>query len=165
MIDVMGNISDNLEPLPAGVPRLPIHRQPPPMVEQNTATSIFETGIKVIDLLAPIAQGGKAAMFGGAGVGKTVLVMELIHSMVAGYDGISVFADGADYCRIFPRRAVEERVAFDGQCIPVCPGRIRGVRAVGQDAVACRVSADACNRSRQPAGAHCVGRRSLGNCN
>lgn len=99
MIDVMGNISDNLEPLPAGVPRLPIHRQPPPMVEQNTATSIFETGIKVIDLLAPIAQGGKAAMFGGAGVGKTVLVMELIHSMVAGYDGISVFAGVGERCR------------------------------------------------------------------
>lgn len=53
---------------------------------------MFETGIKVIDLLAPLAQGGKAAMFGGAGVGKTVLVMELIHAMVEEYEGISVFA-------------------------------------------------------------------------
>jgi F-type H+-transporting ATPase subunit beta len=99
MIDVMGNVSDSLDPLPADVPRLPIHRQPPAMAEQNAATQIFETGIKVIDLLAPIAQGGKAAMFGGAGVGKTVLVMELIHSMVAGYDGISVFAGVGERCR------------------------------------------------------------------
>jgi F-type H+-transporting ATPase subunit beta len=53
---------------------------------------VFSTGIKAIDLLAPIAQGGKAAMFGGAGVGKTVLVMELIRAMVADYDGVSVFA-------------------------------------------------------------------------
>ena len=56
------------------------------------ASEPFRTGIKVVDLLTPLAQGGKAAMFGGAGVGKTVLVMELIHSMVAGYDGISVFS-------------------------------------------------------------------------
>ena len=99
MIDVMGNVTDKLKPLPADVPRLPIHRLPPAMTEQNAATQIFETGIKVIDLLAPIAQGGKAAMFGGAGVGKTVLVMELIHSMVAGYDGISVFAGVGERCR------------------------------------------------------------------
>ena len=59
---------------------------------QYPATAMFETGIKVIDLLAPLAQGGKAAMFGGAGVGKTVLVMELIHAMVESYQGISVFA-------------------------------------------------------------------------
>ena len=60
--------------------------------ERSQATAIFETGIKVIDLLAPLAQGGKAAMFGGAGVGKTVVVMELIHAMVESYQGISVFA-------------------------------------------------------------------------
>ncbi len=59
---------------------------------EPSATQVFETGIKVIDLLAPLAQGGKAAMFGGAGVGKTVLVMELIHAMVEKYQGISVFA-------------------------------------------------------------------------
>ncbi len=61
-------------------------------VRKGAATSIFSTGIKVIDLLTPLAQGGKAAMFGGAGVGKTVLVMELIHAMVERYQGISVFA-------------------------------------------------------------------------
>jgi F-type H+-transporting ATPase subunit beta len=99
MIDVMGSVIDNLSPLPPGLQRMPIHRQPPALAEQNAATQIFETGIKVIDLLAPIAQGGKAAMFGGAGVGKTVLVMELIHSMVAGYDGISVFAGVGERCR------------------------------------------------------------------
>jgi F-type H+-transporting ATPase subunit beta len=60
--------------------------------QSEAATAVFETGIKVIDLLAPLAQGGKAAMFGGAGVGKTVLVMELIHAMVEKYQGISVFA-------------------------------------------------------------------------
>lgn len=59
----------------------------------------FATGIKVIDLLAPLAQGDKAAMFGGAGVGKTVLVMELINGMVAGYNGISVFACVGERCR------------------------------------------------------------------
>ena len=61
-------------------------------MRESSATEMFETGIKVIDLLAPLAQGGKAAMFGGAGVGKTVLVMELIHAMVEKYKGISVFA-------------------------------------------------------------------------
>jgi F-type H+-transporting ATPase subunit beta len=74
------------------VPRWPIHRNPPPLAAQSGATEIFSTGIKVIDLLTPLAQGGKAAMFGGAGVGKTVLVMELIHAMVERYKGISVFA-------------------------------------------------------------------------
>jgi F-type H+-transporting ATPase subunit beta len=69
-----------------------IHRAPPAIKDQTGASEIFSTGIKVIDLLAPIAQGSKAAMFGGAGVGKTVLVMELIHAMVERYNGISVFA-------------------------------------------------------------------------
>ncbi|KGD51430.1 ATP synthase F1, beta subunit [Burkholderia pseudomallei] len=72
--------------------RLLSHRGAPPLAEQKSANALFATGIKVIDLLAPLAQGGKAAMFGGAGVGKTVLVMELIHAMVERYRGISVFA-------------------------------------------------------------------------
>jgi len=74
------------------VPRRAIHHAPPPLRAQGGASELFRTGIKVIDLLAPHARGGKAAMFGGAGVGKTVLVMELIHAMVASYQGISVFA-------------------------------------------------------------------------
>ncbi len=92
LIDVMGAPGDRAGPLPADAPRLPIHRLAPKFAEQDSATGIFSTGIKVIDLLAPLARGGKAAMFGGAGVGKTVLVMELIHAMVERYKGVSVFA-------------------------------------------------------------------------
>jgi F-type H+/Na+-transporting ATPase subunit beta len=92
LLDVLGNVRDRGAPLPADTPRRGIHHAPPELMRQSSATAIFETGIKVIDLLAPLAQGGKAAMFGGAGVGKTVLVMELIHAMVEKYQGISVFA-------------------------------------------------------------------------
>ncbi|HEX2939861.1 MAG TPA: F0F1 ATP synthase subunit beta [Rhodopila sp.] len=92
LLDVVGEIGDRGAPLPADTLRWPIHRLPPPLAAQAGAGALFETGIKVIDLLVPLAQGGKAAMFGGAGVGKTVLVMELIHAMVDKYHGISVFA-------------------------------------------------------------------------
>jgi F-type H+-transporting ATPase subunit beta len=92
LLDVLGRIGDGGPPLPDDAPRWPIHRKPPPLAAQTGATKLFATGVKVIDLLAPLAQGGKAAMFGGAGVGKTVLVMELIHAMVESYQGISVFA-------------------------------------------------------------------------
>jgi F-type H+-transporting ATPase subunit beta len=92
LLDVTGAVRDRGAPLPADTPRWPIHRPPPPLAAQAAATEVFETGIKVLDLLVPLAQGGKAAMFGGAGVGKTVLVMELIHAMVQHYQGISVFA-------------------------------------------------------------------------
>ena len=92
LLDVTGNVRDNGPPLPAGTPTSPIHRAAPPLEVRSPATTLFETGIKVIDLLAPLGQGGKAAMFGGAGVGKTVVVMELIHAMVKSYQGISVFA-------------------------------------------------------------------------
>ena len=92
LLDVMGEPQDNGPPLPPDTPRRSIHAAPPLLRAQSTATDIFETGIKVIDLLTPMAQGGKAAMFGGAGVGKTVLVMELIRAMVEKYEGISVFA-------------------------------------------------------------------------
>lgn len=92
LLDVTGATCDNGPALPAALTRWPIHRDAPPLDERSAATSIFETGIKVIDLLAPLAQGGKGAMFGGAGVGKTVVVMELIHAMVKSYQGISVFA-------------------------------------------------------------------------
>lgn len=92
LLTTTGDIGDDRGPLPADVPRRPIHRAPPPLEEQNAASTVFETGIKVLDLLSPLAQGGKAAMFGGAGVGKTVLVMELIGAMVARYEGVAVFA-------------------------------------------------------------------------
>lgn len=72
--------------------RLPIHREAPTFEELETETEIFETGIKVIDLLAPYVKGGKIGLFGGAGVGKTVLIMELINNIAKGHGGISVFA-------------------------------------------------------------------------
>ncbi|MDR3529143.1 MAG: F0F1 ATP synthase subunit beta [Rhodopila sp.] len=92
LLNVLGEVGDLGPPLPADMTRWPIHRRPPPLAAQAETGVVFETGIKVIDLLVPLAQGGKAAMFGGAGVGKTVLVMELIHAMVEKYQGISVFA-------------------------------------------------------------------------
>lgn len=92
LLDVVGAVGDKGPALPPDVPRRPIHRAPPPLARQSAATDLFSTGIKVVDLLTPLVQGGKAAMFGGAGVGKTVLVMELIHAMVERYRGISVFA-------------------------------------------------------------------------
>jgi F-type H+-transporting ATPase subunit beta len=92
LLDVAGRIGDKRGPLASDVPRRPIHRPPPAFSAQSGVSDLFTTGIKVIDLLAPLAQGGKAAMFGGAGVGKTVLVMELIHAMISSYRGISVFA-------------------------------------------------------------------------
>jgi len=92
LLDVTGRLGDDGPALPAGVPLRPIHRPPPPLSAQSGTSTLFATGLKVIDLLTPLVQGGKAAMFGGAGVGKTVLVMELIHAMVERYQGISVFA-------------------------------------------------------------------------
>jgi F-type H+-transporting ATPase subunit beta len=92
LLDVTGATDDDGPPLPADAPRRPIHRSAPPLAAQKAGVEVFSTGIKILDLLAPLAQGGKSAMFGGAGVGKTVLVTELIRAMVSGYDGISVFA-------------------------------------------------------------------------
>lgn len=92
LLDVVGGPQDNGAALPNDTPRRSIHALPPNLNSQTRTTEVFETGIKVIDLLTPMAQGGKAAMFGGAGVGKTVLVMELIRAMVEKYKGISVFA-------------------------------------------------------------------------
>ena len=92
LLDVTGTPRDLGPPLPADVERRPIHASPPALKDETSATAIFETGIKIVDLIAPLAQGGKAAMFGGAGVGKTVLVMELMRAMIEKYRGISVFA-------------------------------------------------------------------------
>ncbi|WP_428605705.1 F0F1 ATP synthase subunit beta [Pseudomonas sp.] len=92
LLDVCGRLGDKGRALPADVPRRSILRAPPALAAQSVSRELFATGIKVIDLLTPLVQGGKAAMFGGAGVGKTVLVMELIHAMAERYQGISVFA-------------------------------------------------------------------------
>ena len=90
VVNVLGNPIDNRGEIPAEA-RWSIHRDAPPLMDQNPATDLFETGIKVIDLLAPYAKGGKIGLFGGAGVGKTVLIMELIHSIAIGHGGYSVF--------------------------------------------------------------------------
>ena len=92
LFDVSGAVRDSGAPLPQSVERRPIHHAPPALSAQRGAARLFATGIKIIDLLTPLAHGGKAAMFGGAGVGKTVLVMELIHAMAEQHGGISVFA-------------------------------------------------------------------------
>ncbi len=91
---VMGAIGQPIDgkgPIETGK-RLPIHRKPPKFTDQSAVTEIFETGIKVIDLLAPYAKGGKIGLFGGAGVGKTVLIMELIRNIASEHGGFSVFA-------------------------------------------------------------------------
>jgi F-type H+-transporting ATPase subunit beta len=90
VMNVIGQPIDGKGPINADV-RLPIHRKPPKFADQNPATELFETGIKVIDLLAPYAKGGKIGLFGGAGVGKTVLIMELIRNIATEHGGYSVF--------------------------------------------------------------------------
>ncbi len=90
-VDVLGHPIDGLGPIETEV-KMPIHREPPAFEDQKPATEIFETGIKVIDLMAPYAKGGKIGLFGGAGVGKTVLIMELIHNIAKEHGGYSVFA-------------------------------------------------------------------------
>jgi F-type H+-transporting ATPase subunit beta len=90
VLNVFGETIDNGEPIGDSA-RWPIHRTPLPLHERVTSTEIFQTGIKALDLLSPLEAGGKAGLFGGAGVGKTVLITELIHNMVGHYQGISLF--------------------------------------------------------------------------
>jgi F-type H+-transporting ATPase subunit beta len=91
ILNVIGEPVDDGEPIPAGVERWPIHRDPPAFTALEPKTEVFETGIKVIDLIAPFVKGGKIGLFGGAGVGKTVIIMELIHNVQKGHGGVSVF--------------------------------------------------------------------------
>ena len=91
VFNVLGNPVDGGEAMGEDVPRDPIHRDAPAYDQLATSTEILETGIKVIDLLAPYIRGGKIGLFGGAGVGKTVLIQELIHNIAQGHNGISVF--------------------------------------------------------------------------
>jgi F-type H+-transporting ATPase subunit beta len=90
VVNVLGDPIDGKPPIESET-RWPIHRSPPQFTEQNPATEIFETGLKVIDLLAPYAKGGKIGLFGGAGVGKTVLIMQLIRNIATEHGGFSVF--------------------------------------------------------------------------
>jgi F-type H+/Na+-transporting ATPase subunit beta len=98
MFDVFGNTIDRLEPL-KNVQWRSVHQNPPPLARRSTRYEVFETGIKIIDLLAPLERGGKAGLFGGAGVGKTVLLTEMIHNMVSRHNGVSIFCGIGERCR------------------------------------------------------------------
>ncbi len=92
IFNVTGDVVDQAGPFPKNVKTLPIHRESPTLAEQNPEKQILETGIKVVDLLAPYLKGGKIGLFGGAGVGKTVLIMELIRNIAVEHGGFSVFS-------------------------------------------------------------------------
>ncbi|MGH7718067.1 MAG: F0F1 ATP synthase subunit beta, partial [Gemmatimonadaceae bacterium] len=91
ILNVLGEPVDNGPPIPADALRWPIHRSRPEFVNLEPKTEVFETGIKVVDLIAPFVKGGKIGLFGGAGVGKTVVIMELINNVAKGHGGRSVF--------------------------------------------------------------------------
>jgi len=91
ILNVLGEPVDEGEPIPPTAERWPIHRETPKFVDLEPKTEVFETGIKVIDLIAPFVKGGKIGLFGGAGVGKTVIIQELIHNVAMGHGGRSVF--------------------------------------------------------------------------
>ncbi len=91
LFNLLGEPLDKIGPIPADTKRYPIHRPAPPLSEQETKYTLFETGIKVIDLLEPYAKGGKVGLFGGAGVGKTVIIQELIRNIATEHGGYSVF--------------------------------------------------------------------------
>jgi F-type H+-transporting ATPase subunit beta len=92
LLDVVGTTRDLSPDLPPDTPRRGIHAAPPPLASETSANAVFETGIKVIDLLEPYLRGGKIGLFGGAGVGKTVIIMELINNIAQKHGGVSVFA-------------------------------------------------------------------------
>jgi len=97
MFDVFGNAIDRLPP--PNVEWRSVHRAPPSLAKRSTKSEVFETGIKVIDVLMPLERGGKAGLFGGAGVGKTVLLTEMIHNMVGQHEGVSIFCGIGERCR------------------------------------------------------------------
>lgn len=98
MFDVFGNTIDQLELL-SGMERRNIHQRPPSLIKRTTKSEVFLTGIKAIDVLIPLERGGKAGLFGGAGVGKTVLLTEMIHNMVGENKGVSMFCGIGERCR------------------------------------------------------------------
>ncbi len=98
MLDMFGNAIDDGLPLD-GLERRRIHRAPPPLSAHDVRSDILQTGIEAIDLLCPLERGGKAGLFGGASVGKTVLIIELIHNMVGRYKGIGLFCGIGERCR------------------------------------------------------------------
>ena len=119
MFNVLGQPIDQQGPVPEGTPRRSIYRQPPSFAEQSPSVEILETGIKVIDLLEPYPKGGKIGLFGGAGVGKTVLIQELIHNVATRHGGYSIFTgvgersrEGNDLWREMRQSGVSEKTAL-----------------------------------------------------
>jgi F-type H+/Na+-transporting ATPase subunit beta len=119
ILNVLGDPIDNGAPIPAGTERWPIHRKRPDFVNLEPKTEIFETGIKVIDLIAPFVKGGKIGLFGGAGVGKTVVIQELINNVAKGHGGRSVFCgvgertrEGNDLYLEFKEAGILDKVAL-----------------------------------------------------
>jgi F-type H+-transporting ATPase subunit beta len=98
MFDVFGNAIDR-QPAPTDIQWRSVHHAPPALARRSTKSEIFETGIKLIDVLMPLERGGKAGLFGGAGVGKTVLLTEMIHNMVGQHAGVSIFCGIGERCR------------------------------------------------------------------
>ena len=118
ILNVVGDAVDNAGPIETDT-YLPIHRESPKLVDQNTEVEILETGIKAIDLLQPYQKGGKIGLFGGAGVGKTVLIQELIHNIAMAHNGVSVFGgvgertrEGNDLWNEFKESGVLDKVGL-----------------------------------------------------
>lgn len=118
IMNVVGDPYDKLGPIES-TERLPIHRPAPEFVDQEPVSQVFETGVKVFDLLVPFVRGGKMGMFGGAGVGKTVVIMEMIHNIALKHGGVSVFAgvgertrEGNDLYREMKESGVVKNVAL-----------------------------------------------------
>jgi F-type H+-transporting ATPase subunit beta len=119
ILNVVGEPVDEGPPIPADAERWPIHRDPPDFVDLEPKTQVFETGIKVIDLIAPFVKGGKIGLFGGAGVGKTVVIQELINNVAKAHGGKSVFCgvgertrEGNDLYLEFREAGILENVAL-----------------------------------------------------
>ena len=119
ILNVLGEPVDDGAPIPADALRWPIHRKRPDFVNLEPKTEVFETGIKVIDLVAPFVKGGKIGLFGGAGVGKTVIIQELINNVAKGHGGKSVFCgvgertrEGTDLYLEFQEAGILEKVAL-----------------------------------------------------
>jgi F-type H+-transporting ATPase subunit beta len=119
ILNVLGDPVDNGAPIPPNAERWPIHRKRPDFVELEPKTEVFETGIKVIDLIAPFVKGGKIGLFGGAGVGKTVVIQELINNVAKGHGGRSVFCgvgertrEGNDLYLEFKEAGILDQVAL-----------------------------------------------------